>query len=106
MDVTSRGYPIPDDPRALFLQLRAMLLVINADVGGVAAIVVRETPTGVVNGVNPTFTLANIPIAGTEEWIINGILRRPGVDYTIVGNVITAITIPETGDWINASYRY
>src|SRR4029077_2174986 len=43
-----------------------------------ANIVTRETPTGTMNGANATFTLANIPTAGTEEVFLNGLLQEPG----------------------------
>jgi hypothetical protein len=69
--------------------------------------VTRETPTGSVNGANTTFTLANTPIAGTEEVFLNGILQEPGSgnDYTISGATITYLTAPVTGDKIRVNYR-
>jgi len=68
--------------------------------------VVRETPTGAVNGVNTTYTLANTPIAGQESVFLNGILQEPGAgnDYTISGLTITYLTAPVTGDIIRVSY--
>lgn len=72
--------------------------------------VANEAPTGAVNGTNPTFTLANTPIAGTEEIHIDGIQMFPGAgnDYTIAGAVITMLTtsIPATGQRISANYNY
>lgn len=70
--------------------------------------VTRETPTGLVNGANTTYTLANTPTAGSEEVYLNGILQEPGAgnDYTISGLTITYLTAPVTGDKIRASYRY
>lgn len=71
--------------------------------------VTRETPSGTVNGSNPTFTLANTPTAGSEHIFINGILQDAGAgnDYTISGATITFLTgsIPLTGDKVRASYR-
>jgi hypothetical protein len=68
--------------------------------------VVRETPTGTINGVNVTFTLANTPIAGTEMLFLNGILQEPGAgnDYTISGVTITMLSAPLTGDRLKACY--
>lgn len=68
----------------------------------------RETPSGLVNGANTTYTLANTPIAGSEEVFLNGILQEPGAgnDYTISGATITYLTAPATGDKIRVSYRY
>lgn len=71
--------------------------------------VTRETPTGTVNGSNPTFTLANTPTAGTEEVFLNGLIMEPGAgnDYTISGATITMLTtsIPQTGDKLRVNYR-
>jgi len=52
--------------------------------------VTREIPSGIINGINDTFTLANTPITGTEHVYVNGILQDEGSgnDYTISGNTI------------------
>lgn len=72
-----------------------------------ANIITRETPSGSVNGSNVTFTLANTPLAGTEEVYLNGLLQEPGAgnDYTISGGTITYLTAPITGDRLRVSYR-
>ena len=72
-----------------------------------SAFVVRETPTGLVNGANTAYTLANTPIAGSEEVFLNGILQEPGAgnDYTISGTGMTYLTAPVTGDKIRVNYR-
>lgn len=69
--------------------------------------VTRETPTGLVNGSNVTYTLANTPTSGTEEVFLNGILQEPGAgnDYTISGGTITYLTAPVSGDKIRVNYR-
>lgn len=68
--------------------------------------VTRETPTGLVNGSNVTYTLANTPTAGTEEVYLNGVQQESGAgnDYTISGLTITYLTAPVTGDKIRVSY--
>lgn len=68
--------------------------------------VVRETPSGSVNGSNTGFTLANTPISGTEEVYLNGIQQEPGSgnDYTISGTAITYLTAPVSGDRLRVSY--
>lgn len=38
----------------------------------------KETPTGTVNGVNDTFTLAATPIAGSDHVYLNGLLQEAG----------------------------
>ena len=67
----------------------------------------RETPTGLVNGSNVTYTLAFTPVAGSEHVYLNGILQEPGAgnDYTISGATITYLTAPVSGDKIRVSYR-
>jgi fiber protein len=72
-----------------------------------ANIVTRETPTGTINGVNTTFTLAATPTAGTEEVFLNGLLLEPGAgnDYTISGATITMLVVPQTGDRLKVNYR-
>lgn len=68
--------------------------------------IAKETPTGATNGSNTTFTLANTPIAGTEQVFLNGILQEPGAgnDYTISGATITYLTAPATNDKIRVAY--
>lgn len=70
--------------------------------------VTRETPSGTINGSNATFTLANTPVAGTEQVFLNGILLEPGAgnDYTISGATITMLTtmIPVSGDKLRVNY--
>lgn len=74
----------------------------------VANYVVREAPTGTINGTNPTFTLAATPVTGTEEVYVNGILQNSGAgnDYTIAGATITFLAgaIPQTNDVIRVTY--
>jgi hypothetical protein len=71
-----------------------------------ANFVVRETPSGTINGSNVTFTLANTPVSGTEQIYLNGILQESGAgnDYTISGATITYLTAPATGDRLKATY--
>jgi hypothetical protein len=68
--------------------------------------VTRETPTGLTNGTNTSFVLANTPVAGTESVFLNGILQEPGAgnDYTISGSAITYLSAPVSGDKIRVSY--
>lgn len=68
--------------------------------------VVRETPTGTINGSNTAFTLANTPLANTEQIFLNGLLLEPGAgnDYTISGAAITMLQVPATGDRLKACY--
>ena len=68
-----------------------------------------EVPSGVVNGVNTTFTLRYAPSpAASLELFNNGVLLAAGVDYQLVGNTI-ALFVGSTlqpGDALLAGYRY
>lgn len=70
----------------------------------------NETPTGTVNGVNATFTLASTPNpAASLQLYKNGQLMLPGgVDYTLTTNSIAYVAgaIPKTGDVHVAFYRF
>lgn len=68
--------------------------------------VIRDNPTGTINGTNTSFTLGNTPVTGKEEVYLNGLLQEPGGgnDYTISGAVITFVSPPVSGDRIRASY--
>jgi hypothetical protein len=72
-----------------------------------AGFIVRETPGGLVNGSNTTYTLANTPISNTEMLYVNGLLQEPGAgnDYTISGATITMLSAPITGDRLRANYQ-
>lgn len=79
--------------------------------GGTTATILvdAETPVGVINGVNPNFTLGSIPspVLSLELWK-NGILQLgAGVDYTLIGNLISyqAAAIPAGVDNHLAFYR-
>lgn len=68
--------------------------------------IVRETPAGVMDGANMTFTLAFTPQAGTEMLFANGILLEPGAtnDYTIAGATITMVFVLQSSDRLKVSY--
>lgn len=65
--------------------------------------------TGTIDGVNATFTLANVPDINSDHLYLNGVLQNAGasVDYTIASNVITFVgtSIPVVGDTLIVSYR-
>jgi phage-related tail fiber protein len=78
----------------------------NAYITIAANRITRETPAGVKNGTNATFTLAFTPTTGTEEVFLNGVLQEPGVgnDYTISGGTITMLTAPASDDKLVVCY--
>jgi len=77
--------------------------------GGVApGFVDGETPSGLINGSNVIFTLADQPNPSTSlELYRNGLLQLPATDYTLSGNVVTFATAatPQVGDLLQAFYR-
>lgn len=85
--------------------------VLNSGVLGTEEIITREVPAGVIDGANPTFTLANTPVAGSESVFVAGSLQNSDVaftlDYTISGATITfqAGHIPAGGVSVLVSYR-
>jgi len=67
-----------------------------------------EIPSGVVNGSNASFTLANTPNPSASLTVFrNGLLQMRGLDYTLSGNTLTfgASYLPQPGDVVQASYR-
>jgi len=69
--------------------------------------IIRETPSGTIDGSNVTFVLASAPNpANTEAVFLNGILQEPGGgnDYTISGATITMASAPPTGSRIKVNY--
>jgi hypothetical protein len=68
-----------------------------------------EIPGGAVNGVNNTFSLIAAPNPSASIQVFrNGVLQRVTVDYTISANTVTFLSgsTPQTGDLMQASYRY
>ena len=67
-----------------------------------------EVPTGIMNGLNATFALADAPNPASSLAVYrNGLLVRQTGDYTISGNTITFVAgaIPQAADSLVASYR-
>lgn len=65
-----------------------------------------ETPTGLVNSSNTVYTIANTPAnASNVIVVLDGLVHRNGVDYTISGTTITFVTAPATGSEIFVYYN-
>lgn len=65
-----------------------------------------ETPTGAVNGSNPTFTLANSPTTGTLIVYEGGVRKLLTTDFTLSGATITFTYNPPDGSYVRCDYRY
>ena len=68
--------------------------------------VFNETPSGSLNGLNTTYTLAFTPTANTLQLYMNGIRLKSGAgnDYTITTNTITMATAPTSTDVLICDY--
>jgi hypothetical protein len=89
--------------------LKGVTSAIQAQIDAISAggtIPYAETPTGVVDGVNGIFTLANTPSSALAVIVVlDGVVQYNGVDYTVVGVTITFTTPPEIGSSIFAYYN-
>ena len=66
-----------------------------------------ETPGGLVDGSNDTFTLAATPQGGSLQLFRNGLYMTSGFDYTLTASSIQFVSnaIPRPGDQLTANYR-
>jgi hypothetical protein len=69
--------------------------------------ILNEIPSGEINGMNNVFVLNNIPILGSENIYLNGILLINGEndDYVIKDNIVTLVEYPGPGELITCTYR-
>jgi hypothetical protein len=78
--------------------------------GGSSVVFVdEETPGGVVDGANVTFTVASAPSPASSLHLFrNGILQKVGFDYTLSGSTVSFVSaaVPQAGDTLLASYRH
>ncbi len=68
----------------------------------------NETPSGLINGANKAFTIADAPSpAGSLRVYLNGVYQSPaGEDYTLSNVTITFVEAPPAGYVLLAFYRY
>ena len=99
----------------LFLDSSTGELSVRKDSGAVisleAGVVVfhdAEGPGGTIDGVNDEFTLVAAPSpAESLQLVVNGMMQKPGVDFTLSSNTITFVAgaIPQAGDELLSWYR-
>jgi hypothetical protein len=97
--ITFTNVPLPND-----------ILVAYYRVNGPAQVVYfsdAETPMGLINGFNTSFTLVNTPTGGLRVYK-NGVLLNVGSDYTANGATLTFTNtaIPNPTDQLLAFYRF
>jgi hypothetical protein len=67
-----------------------------------------DSPSGIVDGSNTSFTLSAVPDPAPSLAVYrNGMLQKTGQDYTLAGSTIqfVAAAAPQPGDTLLASYR-
>ena len=77
--------------------------------GSTVTFVDGETPGGVVDGSNVSFTLVSPPAPSTSLHLFrNGLMQKLGFDYTFSGSTIVFVgsATPQPGDTILAEYRH
>lgn len=79
----------------------------NVTITGGGTFTNSETPSGLINGSNVTFTIATTPTSGTLRLYRNGLRLQAGAsnDYTLSGATITMNQAPESGDVLLADYQ-
>jgi len=103
--LSTGGLQTTTDQLGIKLNGATLLLAAGGLSVNTAKFIVREVPSGTVNGSNVTFTLAATPVTGKEEVFLNGLLQEGGgEDYTLTTNSIAFVTAPETGARIRVSY--
>jgi hypothetical protein len=109
----------PGNPSAgrvrLFLDAATGEISVRKDDGSVVSLEAgsvvfhdAEVPDGAVNGANAVFTLDAAPQpAQSLQLVVNGIVQKPGLDFTLSSNTVTfeAGAVPQPGDELLTWYR-
>ena len=67
-----------------------------------------ETPMGIIDGANSSFTITTTPTAASSLMVFrNGILQSLNVDYSFANKTVSFSTgsLPQSGDRLQVSYR-
>jgi hypothetical protein len=72
-----------------------------------ASLVDADALAGTLNGNNTSFTISQVPVAGSLAIYRNGLLQTAGVDYTVAGATVTFMpnSVPRSTDILRAYYR-
>ena len=65
----------------------------------------KEVPSGLINGTNSVFNLAQTPITNSEHLYLNGVLQTNLGDYTITGSQITFTDAPPQNSVLICTYQ-
>ena len=68
--------------------------------------IANEIPSGIVDGINVTFTLVFNPVTDTVVVRLSGLVQVPGVskDYTLLGKIISFNKAPKVGQEVVVNY--
>lgn len=72
--------------------------------GGDGTQVFNETPSGLQDGANTTFTLAHEPQAGSTTVYRNGLREVLTLGFTVTGSTLTFSTPPLSSDVLTVDY--
>jgi hypothetical protein len=99
---------ISDNSQNIAVTADSITIEVNASLSTSASSVfhVGETPNGVINNSNATFTTLNNFVPESVEVIVNGAVQTNGVDYYTTGlNTINLNISPVIGDIIRVNYK-
>lgn len=76
--------------------------------GGYVNHVTGEVPSGTINGVNTSFTMAHTPLSGTLAIYVGvgGGLRLAASGFSFTGTSLTITAAPGIGALLMIDYRY
>lgn len=88
------------------MAFRNKVLISVAGGGSVAdQLVLGEIPSGLIDGVNATFTTAYSVFGTAIDVFLNGVLQKRGDDYTFTSpNTITFVSAPPSGSNLLCDY--
>jgi hypothetical protein len=65
----------------------------------------QEIPSGLVNGSNVSYTLANVPQANEAVMVfLNGLFQVYGTNFSVSGSTITFTSAPSVGQIVSVFY--
>lgn len=79
--------------------------VARSKFGGGSPSWIDETPSGLINSSNVTFTLSTNSIENSEIVRVGGAVQERTEDYTFTGRTITFIVAPTTGVRVRVKYQ-
>lgn len=100
-DLYAESYLTDEEGIALAIGNSSMIVALIAAIGiDLSKFIENETPTGVVDGINPIFTSLNPFVPGTVNVFLNGLKQDLGIDYSTSGSttirfIVTAPLVTE-----------